>query len=353
MASELAERGYQIIFIEPLPKRWPRLNEFSRVWGRLTGDNIAAGLCEQPLIPGVNLLSPRLLPDTGNITRKLNRLLFIPAIAENVKENAERPLIVINYLPTAASISLMENLQPDVKIYHCINDWSNDPFTPAHEYEEKLAASVDMVWADSPINISRTSKMSPNVIPLPHGVDIELFTKARSTTKPAHTRPVCAYFGTIREGLDIDLLRKVSYRYPLRLIGPVRIKLEGFSKDTEIVGPVPQEQVPLLLRDVDVLLLPYAQSVFNESVMPAKLFECLATGKPAIVSGLGTVYDYAELFYIRENHDDFIDAIELCLQEPEWLANKRLACAEDHSYAQRSVKIEGYLKQILIRQKQD
>ncbi|HRO24007.1 MAG TPA: glycosyltransferase [Promineifilum sp.] len=347
MASEMARLGYRVLFIEPLPKRWPRISEFSRVLGRLSGNNIAAGLCQQPLVPGVELVSPHLLPDTGHITRGINRRVFVPTISNRLKQDLNRPLIIINYLPTSASLALMEALQPDASFYHCINDWSNDPYAPAHEFEERLATSVDMVWADSPVNIARTSRMSPNVVPLPHGVNIDLFRNAGHRPGISPKSPRCVYFGSIREGLDFDLLRAISHRFPLRLIGPVRASLNGFSKETEVVGPVPQEEIPKLLHDADVLLLPYAHTVHNKGIMPAKLFECLATGIPIVAAGLETVYDFADLIYIRETHDTFLDAIEESVREPEELQYKRIALAEQYSYARRTIKIESYINQAL------
>lgn len=347
MASELAQRGYRILFVEPLPKRWPRISEFRRVLGRLTGDHVAAGFGQQSLVPGMEIVSPRLFPDAGRITRSINRRFFVPAIANKLKQDLERPLVVINYLPTSASLALMESLQPDATFYHCNNDWSNDPFAPSHEFEAKLAASVDMVWADSPVNIARMSKISKNVVPLSVGVDIDLFARARREPERLTDRPLCAYFGTVRRSLDLELLKKISIRYRLRLIGPVRTSLEGLSKETEIVGQVSQEKVPELLHDADVLILPYDQTIHNQGVMPAKLFECLATGKPIIATGLDTVYDYADLFYIRETHDTFLEAIEESIHEPVELREKRIACAEQHSFAQRTIKIEGYIDQAL------
>jgi hypothetical protein len=49
VAAGLAGLGYRVIFIEPLPKRWPRLTEAKRVWGRLTGKIHLAGKMRQPL----------------------------------------------------------------------------------------------------------------------------------------------------------------------------------------------------------------------------------------------------------------------------------------------------------------
>ena len=347
MASGFASRGYRVVFVEAMPKRWPRLDELRRVLGRLRGDSVAAGLLRQPVIPEVELVSPRMLPDAGPLTRAVNRGMFVPGISQTLQKKIQRPLIVINYLPTSASLALMADLEPEVAIYHCVNDWANDPYAPDHGFEAELAASVDMVWADSPINIARTRTMSDRVITLPHGVDIDLFAKARDVPKDVPDRPLCAYFGTVGISADIDLMRKVSHRYPLRLIGPVRVELEGFSPETELIGPVEHEQIPDLLRDVDVLLLPYAHTSHNQSVMPAKLFECLATGKPTIASGLGTLYDYADLFYIRENHEEFLEAIAEAVHESIERQGPRIACAEEHSYDRRMVKIERYVHQIM------
>lgn len=353
MASGLAGQGYRVLFVEPIPKRWPRISEFGRVWGRLTGNSQAAGFFTQPLIPGVDIISPRMLPDTDSLTRELNRRLFVPGIAHKLKSESTSPLIVVNYLPTSASLALMEALKPDIKIYHCVNDWEHDPYAPARETEADLIAAVDMVWADSPVNFARTSKMDDNVVRLPHGVNIDLFAQARKAFEAPPERPLCAYFGTIGISTDIDLLRAVSHRYPLRLIGPIRTPLEGFAESTEIIGPVAHEQIPELLHDVDVLLLPYLHSTHNDSVMPAKLFECLATGKPTIACGLKTLYDYADLFYIRETPDEFLSAIAESVHEPAERIEPRIACAEKHSYARRILNIESYIQQLLANKHAD
>ncbi len=348
MASGLVKSGYRVIFVEPLPKRWPRISEFGRVWGRLTGNSKAAGFCEQALVPGVELVSPRLLPDAGPLTRPINRRLFVPGLAARLRQDVQLPLIVINYLPTAASLALMYDLRPDATIYHCVNDWANDPFTPAAATEAELAAAVDMVWADSPVNFARTSQLRPDTIHLPHGVNVDLFAGARrEPPAPPPARPLCAFFGALGISADVELLRAVSHRYPLRLIGPIRASLEGFAVETEIVGAVPHERVPELLRDVDVLLLPYAHSEHNKGIMPAKMFECLATGKPTVACGLVTLYDYADLFFIRETHEAFLDAIAEAVHEPAERQGPRFACAESHSYQRRMKKIEGYLDELL------
>lgn len=351
MAVGLTEHDYQVLYVEPIPKRWPPLKEFNRVAGRITGNSLAAGVCEQPLFPGIELITPRMVPDVGPVMQGINRHLLVPQLTKKILQHVVRPLVVINYLPIPASLSLMDMLKPDATIYHCINDWVHDPYAPAGKVEAELASKVDMVWADSPVNLARTRTLAENVVELKHGVNIDLFARARKEPGPPPDRPLCAYFGTLGISNDLDLLRAVSHRYRLRLIGPIRIDLEGFSKETEIIGPVPHEDIPAQLRDVDVLLLPYAHSAHNDSVMPSKLFECLATGKPTVACGLKTLYDYEELFYIRETPEEFLDAILVAAHEPPTLQAPRIARAEEHSYARRMMRIDRYIQQILEAKK--
>lgn len=347
-ARGLAERGYNVRFVEPLPKRWPALSELGRVWGRLAGHSETAGNCYQPLVPGVELVSPRLLPDTNPLLQSLNRRLFVPRIADTLRHNVTHPLIVVNYLPLPASLALMEQLRPDATFYHCVNDWDHDPYTSTGHFKEaELAGAVDMVWTDSPVNYARNAAWADNVILMSHVVDVELFAQARRTPGEPPARPLCAYFGTIGISADIDLLRAVSHRYRLRLIGPVRAPLEGFAADTELIAPVPQGRLPELLRDVDVLLLPYVRSVHNQGVMPAKIFECMATGKPMVVSGLTALDQYADLLYLCEGESEFLASIAEAVHEPSTRRAARIACAEANSNQRRIDEIEGYFRQAL------
>lgn len=345
-ASGLAKRGYRVLFIEPLPKRWPKPSEFNRVWGRISGNAEAAGMCIQPLVSGVEIISPRLLPDVGSLAQYFNREIFVPRIARSMhNDSLKRPVVVINYLPTKASVSLMQSLDPDVSFYYCNTDWENDPYA-TEVYESEMAKAVDMVWADTPTNFNRVRKLNARVVSMPKGVDISLFARARKENDQISKPPLCVYFGLVSVSTDVDLLRKVSHHYRLRIIGPIRRSLHGFSDRTEIIGGVPHEEIPDRIHDADVLLLPYAVTDQNKAVMPAKLFECLATGKPTIVHGLDYLREYSDLFYICDDHDQFLSAIERAVNEPSERKLPRIRLAEQNSYEKRIDEIESYIAEV-------
>jgi len=350
IATGLANRGYKVEFIEPLPKRWPKASEFRRVMGRLLGQSREAGLVVQKIPPGVTVMSPPLLPDTGRIAQSINQRYFVPEILKSLLEVCvNRPIITINYLPTMASLTLQQGIRPDLAIYDCVIDWKNDPYAQGAEVvENRLVGSVDMVFADSPFLFERMSSIHPIVKQVLPAVNLEIFNKSIfSKISSNQTVPICGYFGGIGASLDVELLREISHHYRLRLIGPLRISLKGFSNNIEYCGAVSHDQIPQLLQGVDVLLLPYRDAPHMRAVIPAKTFECLATGIPTVTSGLNSLDQYADLLYICHSQNEFLKAIEKALSEEPSLKEKRIQCAEGNSWSQRIDEIEGYIHQMI------
>lgn len=349
IAAGLAQQGYQVYFVEPIPKRWPHLTEIKRVWGRLSGRAATSGMFRQEISPGVTLVSPRTLPDIGMVGTNLNRHYFIPKLARTlVEKGINRPLILIHYVPISATIQLQNLLQPDVSVYRCASDWPNDPHIHRRWFEEELLERVDMVWADSRKNIERTAQFNDRVIPVPTAVNFSRFSAAQSDKPyPENGRPLCAYAGTIGVAIDVSLLREVSHHFPLRLIGPTRFPLNGFSDETEIIGPVPHHQLPVLLKDVDVLLLPYKQTPYIDGVLPAKFYEYLATGKPVVSIGLTDLHNFQDIISVCQTREEFIRAIEDAKNDTPDLRQARIRKAQEQSWERQSEKMDSLIQQVL------
>jgi hypothetical protein len=346
VAAGLASRGYKVLFIEPIPKRWPKVMDTSRVIGRAFGNARMAGDVEQTIAAGVNLISPLTLPDVGSLPHLLNHRFFVPRLAAKIKQQANRPLVVMHALPIKAAVSLQHQLQPDVSIYRCTYDWSKDPHSGRILAERELLEQVDMAWADCNHNLVRIRRVRPEAALMPPAVELSLFT-AVSYTKSNQSKPLCVYFGTLGLSLDYQLLKQISHGYKLRLIGPIRHPLTGFSEETELVGPMPHEQIPRLIRDADVLLLPYNSLPHMKGVIPAKFFECLATGKPIVATNLTTIDQYRDLVYLCHDYESVFQAIEASQHEDSRLAARRMACAQANSWEARIDQMEVQIEQLL------
>lgn len=349
VAAGLAQKGYQVYFVEPIPKRWPRLTEVRRVWGRLRGQTTVSGMFRQEVSPGVTLISPHTLPDIGVIGTHLNRHYFIPKLVRILEEKGiNRPLTLIHYVPIPAAIQLQDLLQPDVSVYMCASDWPNDPHIRRRWVEKELAEQVDMVWADSRKNIERTAQFNDWVIPMPTAVNLSIFSAAQSEKSSSKKdRPLCAYAGTIGVAIDISLLREISHHFPLRLIGPTRFPLNDFSDKTEIISPVPHPQLPDLLKDVDVLLLPYKQTPYIDGVLPAKFYEYLATGKPVVSIGLTDLHEFQDIISVCQTREEFVQAIKDAKNDTAVLQQARIRKAQEQSWERQSEKMDSLIQEAL------
>ena len=350
VAAGFAKLGYHVIFVEPIPKRWPRLAEATRVIGRLTVNSRRSGFVNQTIPEGVEIITPFTLPDVGLFAQGVNKLLFIPILVTQLKRHLKvpEPLVLVHTLPVKAAISLQKRLKPDVSIYRCVYDWTNDPYSQRELAEVELLTQVDMAWADCDRNLERIAVVQKQTVLMPPAVDLSLFT-AVSYTRSGQSKPLCVYFGTVGPSIDLELLRKISHRYKLRIIGPIRKWLDGFASETEIIPAVPHDQIPNLVRFADILLLPYNDLPHMLGVIPAKLFECLITGKPVIATNLTTINQYRDLVYLCKDHDEVFHAIETALTEDESLPARRIACAEENSLDKRIMQMEHYIQTLLLK----
>ncbi|AEB12560.1 hypothetical protein Marky_1828 [Marinithermus hydrothermalis DSM 14884] len=329
IAKGLSERGYEIIFVDPMPKRLPRLSEWKRVLGRVLGKSNLGGVFTQEVPDGIRVISPKVLPELkGKIwywLRWFNSMLFIPKLARLIRSYAKEPVIVINYLPIRSSLALQRMLRPTFSIYDCVLDW--DKILSARNslvIEHELIGTVDLALADSPYLYEKIKAMAPSekkVERLLPGVHFDDFSDIRnfSCNRKEEGRIRACYFGAIGPHLDINLLNLVADHYELYLIGPIENRLPSSLKsnpNVKIIPPVAYKDLIDVLKAVDVLLLPYNPNFPGaHATIPAKTFQCLATGKPTVVFGLEALREFDDVFYIANNHEEFIQMIKLSIRD--------------------------------------
>jgi glycosyltransferase involved in cell wall biosynthesis len=101
----------------------------------------------------------------------------------------------------------------------------------------------------------------------------------------------------ISSWFDVAAVRALARAFPhgsVVLVGPRDVSLTGMPSNVHVVAPVPQSEVPSVLRSFDVGLIPFRPGPAIDAVNPIKLFEYLAAGLPVLAS------DFAEMRY----HED-------------------------------------------------
>ncbi|MBM4430038.1 MAG: glycosyltransferase family 1 protein [Chloroflexi bacterium] len=335
VAHGLAKRGYHVLFLNPLPKRMPGRDEFARLLNRLLNRPEIAGYSRQPRPAGLTVINPLCLPDANRALEFGNRTLFVPGLLRYLRRMAAdcQQLVAISYLPFPTALAVASGLAPHLLIYACQTRWSADPLVKAATLrEEQLFRQADLVLADSPQLYEHARGCHTRVYWWPAMVDLNLFHPVAGHNRRVLAAPIrCCYFGGVGSRIDTQLLAKVSQQYALKIVGPVRIPLPALAQGTELVGAVSHAELPRHLADVDVFLFPYRVNAFTEGILPAKVFECLAMGKPVVSTYLPSLLQYQNLVYISRTHDEFLANISRATAEDKSLADRRVAIARQNS----------------------
>ena len=184
----------------------------------------------------------------------------------------------------------MAELKPALTAYICDHNYDADRvMRDVLRAERQLIESADLLFADSCFLQDRLRRISGReVFACPPGADVAAFEAAFRGDELERRKTVC-YFGGIGVHLDLDLYAGLA-RNGVRVIflGVVSPEVKDMlPAEIEVRPPVPNAELPGALKDADILMIAYKDSPYIRAVLPAKLFECLATAKPLLVSGWG------------------------------------------------------------------
>jgi teichuronic acid biosynthesis glycosyltransferase TuaH len=157
-----------------------------------------------------------------------------------------------------------------------------------------------------------------------NGVEYELFANEASKKEdllPADFNgTVLGFIGGIKPKLDFKLIREVVQErrdWFFLFVGPDQTNNDPdfqellTERNVKWTGSVPPQEVPKYMNLVDIGIMPYKASPYNQAVFPLKLFEFLAAGKPVVGVHLPSTVKWVEKgIYSHVEPQDFIRACE-------------------------------------------
>jgi len=167
--------------------------------------------------------------------------------------------------------------------------------------------------------------------------DDRIFAPRTVRAKPGDAPFVVVYHGTLARRLGLDLaIRAVKLaqeaipRLELRIIGAgeerdrlieLRDQLSLQDVVTFSEGFVPVEQIPKMIRDADVGLIPLRISSGTDIMLPTKLLEYVSVGIPCVTPRTGTITRYFDEemveFFEAENVESLADAVVRLHRNPD------------------------------------
>lgn len=319
-ACAFAAHGHRVYYLTKILQQWPTIDHFRRRFfsdrRRLHGKN---------LIPeNVHIVEPLWLPP-ARFMRPINRML----IRRTISSLGISSPIIITYIAPYNILDFIELVRGAKVAYINVHNYDADSVMPDLLMSEReLIVKADILLADSTYNQMRISRLANgrHVYPALPGVDYHRFSRAYRGDE-SQRRKTLYYFGGVGPHLDLQLYRELSKRLRVVFIGVVsRAVRDKIPDGITICPPVPNSELPALLTEADILSIFYKNSSYIRGVIPAKLFECFATGKPVLVSGLEEAAPYENIAYnVCASPEQACQVIDK-LEETETM--ERLACRQ-------------------------
>ncbi len=367
LMEKFARSNNQVIFVEHLGFSRQKLTDFANIARRIFRALFSSKKIrsQAKLIPNLKIITFLVLPPQNKLFNFINKHFFLKILSKKLLKICKQKPIVWTYLATTTVVNLVNKLKPKILIYDCVYDALRHPEAPKDIAlsEQKILAQADIVLTDALYFYNHKKNYNKNVHQIPPGVDFEHFhSKQQEPIKQLMSeikKPRLCFFGCIgKENLriNLDLLESIAKQSPewsIVIIGPL-VNMEVPDNLSELdnikwLGFIPYTELPQYLAQCDVLILPYKINDFTESVLPAKVFECLATGKPIVSTALPELKSYRQYFSIAENDREFIAAIENALNtDTPKNSQIRIDFAQTNTWEERFKAICTIIKNKLV-----
>lgn len=353
--SRFGKDGYQVIYVDTVGLRSPKWKDLWRILGRIRNVLFRSQSREQTLPEGIEVFSPFILPFLNSrLACYLNVKWLVYKLNKRINSSGnEKPIFWI-YLPTWTVYQCLKRIPHQLLVYNSIDALEKSPDGVSLNYafaEAEILKDANLVITTSETLFKEKSLGNKNTQWVPSGVESHWF-ESRETAKDItmFSKPRIGFFGAIDHRLDLELIHNLAQRYKdwsFIFIGIVRCDVSRLQnqKNIHFLGAKPHFQLVDYVTGLDVIFLPYIKDQFTYYVQPAKLYECLAVGKPVVATRLPSLEAFKDIVHLAEGIESFDTALNDALAEnnPELQAERR-EIARANSWERRHEEILTLMK---------
>ncbi|MEL6698511.1 MAG: glycosyltransferase [Bacteroidota bacterium] len=293
----------------------------------------------------------------------MNSRRALPVIRSAMQQlDIQAPLVVNAFNPTLG-INLIDQLGEQKRIYYCYDEIKATKWAGKHggRLEDLYLPRVDALITSSVPLRREKSRLQSHAYTVKNGVDFEHFNQAIEMKKRGNTaRPFTfGYVGAIDDRIDYHLLASLAKTLPhtqLLLVGPEKAeadirRLQAYP-NVILTGPKSPHELPALLAQMDVGLIPFVSNRFTANIYPMKVNEYLAAGLAVISTQFGDMSDFYEIIYLHEEAEPFIQTAFMLQQGiPEPLVQRGIQFAEQNAWTHRAHQFSDILMEVVDGQR--
>lgn len=342
VARHFRSQGYDVVFYQRVIGRFPSVKELTKLIffkaGRVFYQGRANHAPRLSEFEGITLKRAYFLPPF-NLMLKIYNFIYWFFFHEGVQRDAhvysfsDNPWVVGNGRSAADST---------IDLIH--NWWCFPWHTTQHKkIVERCLQIYGKVICDSPIISDQLKDRGiQNRLVLP-GVGDHWFSRPQLKQFAV---PKPCFFGNLRGNSDLQLIDVVNLAFGLKIFGRIDSSA-GLSDATLASELVSNSELPELVANYNIVLLPYNSDAFSKSISPAKYFEALATGALLVTrSDLFHLPGSNKFVFRWEPHwteSQFLTELNDRLRRQEMLELEQIDFAKQHTWKSRLAEIERYV----------
>jgi glycosyltransferase involved in cell wall biosynthesis len=353
--AEALTAQYPVLFVNPC-----YYSAIGYIRDTVSGERKRTGLfsVQNPREGLVVATLPPLLP--GGLSRptigRLNHALLNPLMRRVLDQlDIRSPILWLSLPPDRA---LLGKLGECLSVYDCMDLHAafrrGGAARRLAREEEKLLRECDIVLASSRGLKAHCSQFNDHVYLVPNGVDATWFQSQASRSRALipglnASQRVIGYVGTIGPWVDTDLLVDLAETHPeeaIVIVGPVQADLSDLvgRRNVHVLGERPYQDVPGLVAQFDVCLLPFHLNDLTQDVNPIKLYEYFSLGKPVVSTALPEVEAFRDVAYVAYSASGFLRGVGQALSEDDVaLHQQRMRIASENTWAVRAQQVRRIL----------
>jgi glycosyltransferase involved in cell wall biosynthesis len=367
IASRLSKAGNRVLYLENTGIRTPAFRDSRRIVRRLKHWTSALGERSiRTVLPQLWVHAPLVLPPFGSTFRRsLNRHILLRLVHRVVRDLGLHDPLIWVFLPTDTSLALLDKMSsPKGRIiYYRAADFAHltTSVQKLERNETELLKRSDVVFAICEKLAAGCRPWNQNVHVFPYGVNLKAFALGNSVSGRAGERfswskesgnngrtshKVIGYVGGLHRHVDIDLLISMARAradWSWVFVGACEIPLKGLVElpNVYVLGQRAHSDLKHYISSFDVCIVPYRRSAYTATVVPSKINEYLAMGKPVVCTDLPPVCDFNDkhqiLITAEGRTDNFLEAIDdaLNIRDDVTLISRRREVARQADWMQR------------------
>ena len=300
------------------------------------------------------LVLPPLLPvefikieSIYNRLLKLNAAVYAHFVKKTLRKLKMEAPVCINAYNAIYGNHLVGKLTEKQHVFYCYDGPDERRYgNRAVVADRNLAEKADGLIVTSEFLAESMKGLNKNTAVVKNGVDFQMFNKHAKTALNENIRKRVGYIGSIDHRFNFEVVEYAIQNLPdfdFEFVGDQMNKsvAQVLSKyqNVKFFPPVKPWEVPELLRQCDVGLIPYVCTEYTKNIYPLKINEYLSVGVPVVLTNFAHLPEFEEIVSFAENKESFFEAIRTAIEtdSPEKI-KYRIEFAEKNSWENRAIQ---------------